>query len=84
MNNVSDQIVNFLIEKVRKKAGKAAGALIKPAQIRNNLWVFVNSLIVNPAFDSQTKEWLNTRPSDFGSTCILSEDFMKKGMFLRK
>jgi DNA gyrase/topoisomerase IV subunit B len=25
-------------------------------QIRNHLWLFVNCLIVNPTFDSQTKE----------------------------
>ena len=76
---ISDQIVQYLIEKVKKKAGKASASTIRPVQIRNHLWVFVNALIVNPAFDSQTKESLNTRPSDFGSQYKLSEDFMKKG-----
>lgn len=40
--------------------------------------MFVNSLIVNPAFDSQTKETLNTKQSSFGSTYELSEKFLKE------
>lgn len=50
---------------------------IKPHQIKANLWIFVNSLIENPAFDSQTKETLTSKPVNFGSKCELSEKFMK-------
>ena len=50
---------------------------MKPHQIKSNLWVFVNCLIENPAFDSQTKETLKTQPSGFGSKCELSEKFLK-------
>ena len=31
--------------------------------------VFVNALIENPAFDSQTKDTLTTKQSKFGSKC---------------
>jgi hypothetical protein len=34
---------------------------VKGHQIKNHLSVFVNALIENPAFDSQTKETLTTR-----------------------
>ena len=34
-------------------------------------------MIQNPAFDSQTKECLTTRKNAFGSTCALSDTFMK-------
>jgi len=34
-------------------------------------------LIENPAFDSQTKETLTTKPTNFGSVCELSEKFLK-------
>ena len=44
------------------------------------MWVFVNAQIVNPAFDSQTKETLNTKVAKFGSTYELSEKFMKEVM----
>jgi DNA topoisomerase-2 len=45
------------------------------------MWIFVNALIENPAFDSQTKETLTLKASSFGSKCELSEDFVKKGVF---
>jgi DNA topoisomerase-2 len=51
---------------------------VKPAQIKSHLWVFVNSLIENPGFDSQTKETLTTPTKDFGSSCDLDETFLKK------
>ena len=40
--------------------------------------VFLNCKIINPQFDSQTKETLKTKVSNFGSSCVLSEDFIKK------
>jgi DNA gyrase/topoisomerase IV subunit B len=43
------------------------------------MWIFVNALVENPAFDSQTKECLTLRSSAFGSKCDLSEEFVKKG-----
>ena len=46
-------------------------------QIKNHMWLFVNTLIENPAFDSQTKETLTTQAKSFGSKCELSEKFMK-------
>ena len=46
------------------------------------MWIFVNALIENPAFDSQTKEALTLKSSAFGSKCDLSEDFVKKGYLL--
>lgn len=62
---------------VQKKNKKL---VIKPHQVKANLWIFVNCLIVNPAFDSQTKEQLNTKASNFGSTHEVSEKFMKQVM----
>lgn len=46
--------------------------------MKGNLWIFVNCQIENPAFDSQTKETLTTKPQAFGSTCPLSERFLKE------
>lgn len=40
--------------------------------------IFINCLIENPAFDSQTKELLITSCSKFGSTCILPNSFFKE------
>lgn len=41
------------------------------------MWIFVNSLIENPTFDSQTKENMTLQAKSFGSTCKLSEKFIK-------
>ena len=38
----------------------------------------INCLIENPAFSSQTKEFLTTKPSNFGSTMELTEKFLKE------
>jgi DNA topoisomerase II len=43
------------------------------------MWIFVNALIENPTFDSQTKETMTLLTSKFGSKPTLSEEFMKKG-----
>jgi DNA topoisomerase-2 len=40
---------------------------VKPGQIRDAVVFFVNATIVNPAFDSQTKETLTTPAAKFGS-----------------
>ncbi|TKR76099.1 hypothetical protein L596_017294 [Steinernema carpocapsae] len=52
---VTDQIVSKLTEVVKKKTAKG-GFKVKPFQVKNHMWVFVNALIENPTFDSQTKE----------------------------
>ncbi|KAJ2397924.1 DNA topoisomerase 2 [Coemansia sp. RSA 2603] len=72
VNYIADQIIKNFIASVKKSKVN-----IRTHQVKNNMWLFVNSKIVNPAFDSQTKETLTLRPSAFGSTCNISEDFMK-------
>lgn len=51
---------------------------LKAHAVKSHLWVFVNALIDNPAFDSQTKETLTIRQTSFGSECQLSEEFLRK------
>ena len=51
---------------------------MKAHQIKAHLAVYVNALIVNPAFDSQTKETLTTKAGSFGSKCELSEKVLKQ------
>lgn len=47
------------------------------SQVKNHIWVFINCLIENPTFDSQTKENMTLQPKSFGSKCQLSEKFFK-------
>ena len=75
VNYITEQITDKLIETIKKKHKNLN---IKPFQIRNHLWVFINCLIENPTFDSQTKETLTLKMSQFGSKCELSEKFLKE------
>lgn len=75
VNYISDQICNKLADHLKKK--NKGGPALKINQIRNHIFLFVNCQIVNPAFTSQTKEQLTTKSSQFGSTCIISDKFMK-------
>jgi len=78
VNYIAEQIIETILKVVK---GKNRGGIdIKPQHVKNHLWVFVNSLIENPAFDSQTKETLTTKQSQFGSICELSDKFMKQVM----
>jgi DNA topoisomerase-2 len=76
VNYIADQVAKKLSEIVAKK--NKGGVEIKPAQIKNYMTVFVNCLVDNPSFDSQTKEFLTTKKSKFGSKCELSAAFLKK------
>uniref|UniRef100_A0A8R1HV81 DNA topoisomerase 2 n=2 Tax=Caenorhabditis japonica TaxID=281687 RepID=A0A8R1HV81_CAEJA len=63
---VMEKLVAILkreIDKLLEKSKKS----VKPALIRQNVSIFINSLIENPSFESQTKETLTTKPKTFGS-----------------
>ena len=71
---VADQVCDFLFEYMEKKHKTT----IKMQTLRNHLFVFVNCLIVNPAFETQTKTSLKMNRNTFGSKCELSGTFLKK------
>ncbi|KAI1281234.1 DNA topoisomerase [Xylaria sp. FL0933] len=75
VNYISDMICNSLLKHVNKKR---KGLALKANNIRNYIFIFVNCLITNPAFSSQTKEQLTTKVSQFGSKCELTDKFLKK------
>ncbi|KAH8413018.1 hypothetical protein KR009_007451 [Drosophila setifemur] len=74
VDHVVDNVIKQLIEVLKKK--NKGGISIKPFQVRNHLWIFVNCLIENPTFDSQTKENMTLQAKGFGSKCTLSDKFI--------
>ncbi|XP_066443442.1 DNA topoisomerase 2-alpha [Eleutherodactylus coqui] len=72
---VADQVIAKIIDVVKKK--NKGGVSVKPFQVKNHMWLFVNSLIENPTFDSQTKENMTLQLKSFGSKCVLSDKFIK-------
>ena len=75
VNYIADQISSHLVKFLKKK--NKGGPEIKAPQVKNNLTIFVNCLIENPAFDSQTKEFMTTRAKSFGSSIQVSSKFLK-------
>ena len=75
VNHIASLIAKKLSEKLKKKKKDVK---ITDAQIKNYLSIFVNCLVENPSFDSQTKETLTTKKSKFGSKVTLSDKFMSK------
>lgn len=57
---------------------------VKPSQLKHSVLFFVNATIVNPSFDSQTKECLTTAANKFGSlykcTAKFIDSLMKIGL----
>lgn len=75
VNYIADQITGSLLKALNKKQ---KGHSLKQTHLRNHIFIFVNCLVNNPAFTSQTKEQLTTKTTQFGSKCVLGEDFLKK------
>tara|TARA_B110000285_G_scaffold157471_1_gene175656 strand:+ start:2086 stop:5508 length:3423 start_codon:yes stop_codon:yes gene_type:complete len=71
---ISKQLTSGLKKLIVKKSKKD----INENYIKNYLRIFIDCSIINPSFDSQTKERLITPPSKFGSKPILSDKFMKQ------
>ncbi len=65
VNKISTAIVDYLETKKKTK--------VKPSLVKDHLAVFVECLVENPSFSSQTKEVLTS-----AAPCSLSEDFLKK------
>ena len=79
VNNIADQIAKTIIATIKTKN---KGAVATPQKVKDHMWLFVNALIENPTFDSQTKETMTLPASKFGSKPLLSEEFLKKGIIL--
>lgn len=72
-----DSILNQIVTAVRTRLKKKHKVDLRPAEIKNHIFVFVNADIINPSFSSQTKEKLITDIRDFGSQHSLSDKFLK-------
>ena len=74
--------VDYIVQQITKKMVayilKKKKVEVKPSIIKEQITVFLNSTIVNPSFDSQTKDYLNTPSSKFGSSCTVSDKFIEK------
>ena len=73
-----EYILNQIVKKLIIYIEKKKKVKVKPATIKEQLMLFVNCVIENPAFDSQTKDYMNLPVSKFGSKCEVSNKFIEK------
>ncbi|KHN98182.1 DNA topoisomerase 2 [Metarhizium album ARSEF 1941] len=74
VNYIADQITASLLKALDKRK---KGHSLKQSHLRSHIFIFINCLIDNPAFNSQTKEQMTTKVSQFGSKCVLGDAFLK-------
>ena len=70
-------ILNQVIEQLRVLIKKKHKVEVRPSEIRNHMFLFINCTVINPAFASQTKEKLITEPKEFGTSHVVSDRFAK-------
>jgi DNA topoisomerase-2 len=70
LNQITRKLVEFIDKKKKVK--------VNPNSIKEQLILFMRCDIENPAFDSQTKDYMNTPSSKFGSKCEVSDKFIEK------
>ena len=73
-----EYILNQITRKICDLIEKKKKVKVNPNTIKEQLILFVRCDIENPAFDSQTKDFMNTPSSKFGSKCDVSDKFIEK------
>jgi len=73
-----EYIINQIIRKLTAYIKAKKHVDVKPTTIKEQLMLFVRCDIENPSFDSQTKDFMNTPISNFGSSCTVSDKFVEK------
>ena len=73
-----EYILNQITKKMAELIEKKKKIKVNPNSIKEQLCLFIRCDIENPAFDSQTKDFMNTPSSKFGSKCEVSDKFVEK------
>lgn len=72
-----DYIMNQIIVGLREFFMKKHKVDVKPSELKQHMFLFLDSTIINPSFSSQTKEKLITEVKDFGSQFQISQKFIQ-------
>lgn len=73
-----DYIVGQITRKLVAFIEKKKKVTVNASAIKEQIIVFVRCDVVNPAFDSQTKDYMNTPSAKFGSTCNVDDKIIEK------
>lgn len=72
-----DYIMNQIIVDLREFFLKKHKTDVKPNELKNHMFLFLNSTVINPSFSSQTKEKLITEVKDFGTLFNISKKLIQ-------
>jgi DNA topoisomerase-2 len=73
-----EYILNQITRKLAEYIEKKKKVKVNPNSIKEQLILFLRCDVENPAFDSQTKDFMNTPMAKFGSRCDVSDKFIEK------
>lgn len=73
-----DYIMSQITRKLADYIEKKKKVKVNLNSIKEQLVLFLRCDIENPAFDSQTKDYMNTPSNKFGSSCTVSDAFIEK------
>ena len=73
-----DYVLGQITRKLSAYIEKKKKITVNPNTIKEQLILFLRCDIENPAFDSQTKDYMNTPSNRFGSSCTVSDSFIEK------
>jgi DNA topoisomerase-2 len=73
-----EYIMGQITRKLQAYIEKKKKIVVNMNTIKEQLILFIRSDIENPSFDSQTKDYMNTPSSKFGSLCVVSDTFIEK------
>jgi DNA topoisomerase-2 len=67
-----DYVMNQIIVSLREFFLKKHKVDIKPSELKQHMFLFLDATVINPSFSSQTKEKLITEVKEFGTTFEVS------------
>ena len=73
-----DYIVNQITTKLRDYIKKKHKIDVKPNNIKQQMFIFINCTVNAPLFTSQTKEYMSSDVKDFGTKFEVTDKFINK------
>lgn len=72
-----DYVMNQIIVSLREFFLKKHKVDIKPSELKQHMFLFLDATVINPSFSSQTKEKLITEVKEFGTTFEVSSKLIQ-------
>lgn len=72
-----DYILNQIVVDLREYFQRKHKVDVKPSELKNHIFLFLDSTVINPSFSSQTKEKLITEVREFGYEYSVSKKLIQ-------